>query len=111
MSVKLVLLKSGEDIISDVQEMCISTDTDEKVIGYIFNKPCVINVKSPEIIVETDEMSAQKKLEIKLFPWIPLSKDNKIPVPTDWVVTMIDPIDQVKTMYENEVLSSKNKDD
>ena len=41
MTVKLALLKSGEDIIADVQEMVF----DDKVIGYIFNKPCNIKMK------------------------------------------------------------------
>ena len=35
MTVKLALLKSGEDVIADIQEMVVG----EKVVGYIFNKP------------------------------------------------------------------------
>ncbi len=111
MSIKLVLLKSGEDIITDLQEMVINVESDdtprEKVVGYFFNKPCVITMKSPEIIVETDDMPAQNKIEIKLTPWIPLTKSSKIPVPTDWVVTIVDPIDKVKEMYETQVLEVK----
>lgn len=108
MSIKLTLLKSGEDIISDVQEMVVKTDDGtEKVIGYFFNKPCIIRMREPEIVVETDESPAQKNaFEIKLFPWISLSKDSKIPVPTDWVVTMVEPIDKVKQIYEEQVLSN-----
>ena len=34
MTVKLALLKSGENIISDIQEMVV----DERVIGFFFNK-------------------------------------------------------------------------
>ena len=35
MTVKLALLKSGEEVISDVAEMVV----EEKVVGYIFNYP------------------------------------------------------------------------
>ena len=36
MTVKLVLLKSGEDIIADVTEMRVGEDKDAKIIGYFF---------------------------------------------------------------------------
>jgi len=111
MSVKIALLKSGEDIISDIQEMVLPTDTGEKVVGYFFNKPCILNARSPEIVVETDEAPVQNKLEVKLTPWILFSKDEKIPVPADWVVTLVTPIDQVKNMYENQVLNCEKKND
>jgi hypothetical protein len=114
MTVKLVLLKSGEDIITDLQEMVIPVknqeEIEEKVVGYFFNKPCIISMKSPEIIVETDDMPAQNKIEIKLSPWIPLSKSAKVPVPPDWVVTIVDPIDKVKEMYENQVLETEKNE-
>ena len=42
MTIKLMLLKSGEDIISDVSEMCVGTEEDRQVIGYNLNKPCVV---------------------------------------------------------------------
>ena len=37
MTVKLVLLKSGEDIIADVTEMIVGEGEDKKVIGYFFD--------------------------------------------------------------------------
>ena len=42
MTIKLMLLKSGEDVISDVTEMRVGTDGDSQVIGYNLNKPCVV---------------------------------------------------------------------
>ena len=85
-----------------------TSDGSEKVVGYFFDKPCVVSVRQPEIDVETDESpSSKNKFEIKLFPWIPLSKDSRIPVPADWVVTMVDPIDKVKEIYEKQVLSEE----
>ena len=40
MTVKILLLKSGEDVIADVKEM---VSPDKKVIGYFLDKPCVVN--------------------------------------------------------------------
>lgn len=44
MTVKLALLKSGEDVIADVQEMVVGKEPNQKVVGYIFNKPCSIKM-------------------------------------------------------------------
>ena len=41
MTVKILLLKSGEDVISDVKEMI---SPDKKVIGYFLSKPCVVKL-------------------------------------------------------------------
>ena len=38
MSIKLVLLKSGEDIICDVAEMAVGEDEKRRVVGYFLNK-------------------------------------------------------------------------
>ena len=41
MTIKILLLKSGEDVIADLKEM---VSPDEKVIGYFLNKPCVVKL-------------------------------------------------------------------
>jgi hypothetical protein len=93
MTIKVALLKSGEDVIADVQEMIV----EEKVVGYFFNKPCVVRTrKSSE-----DETGS---FQISLFPWIPITKQTKIPVINDWVITIVDPIDDLQKMYEKDVL-------
>ena len=97
MTVKLVLLKSGEDVIADVQEMVIN----DKVVGYIFNKPCSIKMRVRE---EDTDKEKTDSVKIRLTPWIILTKDTKIPVSLDWVITLVDPIDQLLKMYEEDIL-------
>ena len=41
MTIKLLLLKSGEDMIADVSEMTIGEDENRRVVGYYLNRPCV----------------------------------------------------------------------
>ncbi len=98
MTVKLALLKSGEDIIADIQEMVI----DDKVVGYIFNKPCQIKMQANTV----DDSVATDSVKIRLTPWILLSKDIKIPVSLDWVITLVDPIDKLMQMYEEDILKN-----
>jgi len=101
MSIKLVLLKSGEDIISDLTEMVVGEGENRVVVGYFFTKPCVVKMR-------TTEESKDKSYQISLFPWLPLSKDTKVPVINDWVITIVEPIDTLREMYENDVLKKKN---
>jgi len=42
MTIKVLVLKSGEDVIAEVQEM-VSSD---KVIGYYLTKPCVVKLRN-----------------------------------------------------------------
>jgi len=40
-----------------------------------------------------------------LYPWLPLSADERIPVPADWLVTMVEPTAKLKEMYEEDVIN------
>ena len=106
MAVKLAVLKSGEDVIADIREMMVgdedTPDDKKKVVGYYFIKPCGVTLKNKAIDVNE---SADDSFELKLFPWCPLAKNDAIPMSTEWVVTLVDPVDKLREMYENEVLS------
>ena len=100
MTVKLAILKSGEDIVADIKEMVVGEGDDRRVVGYVFTKPCGVSLNSKALKVDDEE----DRYQVKLFPWCPLSKNTKIPITADWVVTIVDPVDKVKQMYETEVL-------
>ena len=106
MTIKLVLLKSGEDIIADVGEMAVGEDENARLIGYYLNKPCVVKMVKPTLLTE-EEGSRNKKsgFEVSLFPWIPLTQEKTIPVPTDWVITIVEPTEQLKQMYIEDVVN------
>jgi len=106
MTIKLLLLKSGEDIISDIKEMVIGEDEDRRVVGYFLNKPCLVKMRDPSLLVE-ESTEEQKKAayQVSLYPWMPLSKDSVIPVAADWVVTIVEPIVKLSEMYVEDVLS------
>lgn len=103
MSVRLALLRSGEYVISDISEMV----KDERMIGYVLSKPCVVEVKdvvSMSRSILDRSKAAQKKLSINLFPWIPFSSDEDVLVPMDWVVTFVTPFEDLMQIYQNDVL-------
>lgn len=108
MTVKIILLKSGEDIIADVNEMTVKVGEgpeDEKVVGYFLRRPCVVKLVNQNSLSEVDEAPEKPKYNITMFPWMPISKEEVIPVGADWVVTMVEPVDKIKEMYEEDVLN------
>jgi hypothetical protein len=87
MSVKLLVLKSYEDVIADVKEML----SGDKVVGYILNNPYVTRLE------DGDTPS------VSFYPYIPLSADKSIPIPCDWVVSIVEPLEEVKTSYMEKI--------
>jgi len=111
MSIKLVLLKSGEDIISDLTEMVVGEEENRVVVGYFFKKPCIVKMRTPSQNLLTEENQGNIKranYEVSLFPWMPLSKDEVIPVTADWVVTMVEPVEKLKNMYIEDVVNNES---
>ena len=100
MTVKLAILKSGEDIVADIKEMIVGEGDDARVVGYILTKPCGVSLNSKPLQIDDEKDTYQ----LKLFPWCPLTKNEKIPITADWVVTIVDPIDKITQMYTKEVL-------
>ena len=104
MTIKLVLLKSGEDIITDITEMRTSDEPDGRVVGYFFDKPCVVKMRNPQS--QASDGNTQKAgFEVSLFPWLPLTLETKIPITADWLITMVEPTAKLKEMYIEDVVN------
>jgi len=106
MAIKLLLLRSGEDMIADVKEMAFGEEEERRVVGYYLNKPCVIKMRDPNVLDDESEGRGRKAgYEVSLFPWMPLSAEETIPVPSDWVVTMVEPTVKLKEMYVEDIVN------
>ena len=103
MTVKLALLKSGEEIISDMSEMMSGQDGGGQVVGYFLNHPCRAVLTSSDVQVSEEQESTRQPVSIKLIPWMPLSKDERIPVVADWVISIVEPQDKLLEMYNRAV--------
>ena len=100
MSVKLVMLKSGEDIITDVKEL----KSEEGIVGYYFHDPLIVKMYHPEepTVLNEDGSSREyeSKISVQFYPWIPLSEESRIPCSADWVVTIVEPVKSIKKLYQ-----------
>ena len=110
MSIKLVMLKSGEDIITDVKEI----KSNEEVVGYYFDNPLIVKMYQPEEPTVLNEEGSTRqyasKISVQFYPWIPLTEESRIPCSADWVVTIVEPVQTVKTLYQERV-NGRRKDD
>ena len=108
MAVKLVMLKSGEDIITDVKEL----KSEEGIVGYYFHNPLIVQISHPEKPTVLNEDSSSReyesKISVQFYPWIPLSEESIIPCSADWVVTIVEPVKNIKKLYQ-ERLDGRHK--
>lgn len=100
MSIKLALLKSGEEVIANIREL---VDTDEKVVSFVFTKPYIVKLLTPQVLMEDKEKAPEREYSVSFYPWMPLSLDTDIPVSTDWVVSVVEPVEMVKKSYEEKM--------
>ena len=100
MTVKLILLKSGENIISDVKEGFF----EDKLVCYLLENPCSVTVNGSYRVIGEEDTEKGNKVSISLTPWPSFSKETTVELIPDWIVTITNPKDELKSMYETEVL-------
>jgi len=104
------MLKSGEDIIADVKEI----KSNEDVVGYFFHDPFIVKMYSPDEPVVLSEETEVKgvhgatkeissRVGITFYPWVPLSSDSKIPCSADWIITITEPLDNLRQLYQEKI--------
>ena len=105
MSIQLVLLKSGEEVIADVKEL---RDTNDELVSYVFKNPYCVKIKTSQVLVEEKSRS---KHELAYYKWMSLSNDDDIIVNKDWVVCITDPLNSVKQNYEERMNERRRSND
>lgn len=98
MSIKILLLKSGETLIAEAKEAV----SEGKTQAYILNNPFRVSVTEPYLLTEESEIS-ENSVNVMLSPWIVFTSDKDIAVIPDWVVTIVDPVEGLREMYEEKV--------
>ena len=104
MSIKLALLKSGEEVIADIAEF---RNSEDELVSYLFKKPYCVKIKTSQVLVEQE---SRPKHELAYYKWMSLSKDDDIIVNRDWVVCISEPLDSVKKTYEEKVNGRRSND-
>ena len=101
MTVKLALLKSGEQVIADIMEL---VNEDDKVVSLVFSNPYVARLLTPELLMENSvRLNDEVEHKVAFSPWIVLSQDKKVAVDPAWVVTVVEPHEWIKSSYEEKM--------
>jgi hypothetical protein len=106
MAIKIALIKTGQFVISDIEEMIV----DNQLAGFYFYKPCLVNIVDPNTQSAPPGPAqltpGKTSFNVSLYPWIPLAKGTRVPVVSDWVVTFTEPVDMLTEMYQRDVIDS-----
>ena len=108
MSIKLLLLKSGEQVLADTKELRRKDDVPmvDKVYGFLLTQPHKVTANKP--VVLTENFDEERNVEITISPWILLTEDKEMTVPKEWVITIVNPIESVVEMYQEKVNGESN---
>jgi len=98
MTIKLVVLKSGEQVIADVKEVV----SDDKVKGYLLNNPQTVSFSNSVFLLEGEQDSG-RNVEITLSPYILLTSNQDIVIIPDWVVTIVEPLESLIDLYKEKM--------
>ena len=83
MAVKLLRLKSGEDVVADVKEENLERE--------------YTKVKLPAMLVPMGGQGQQ--MQMALAPWLPFSDDKEFKIPTDWILITSEPALDIVNNY------------
>lgn len=95
MAIKLMLLKTGETLISDAKEVV----QEDQVRGYVLESPHFIRTQEKVALMESDTGKGNYELDIVLTPWMILSSDTSFVITADTVSTICEPIPSVREMF------------
>ena len=90
MSVKVVRMQNGEDVVADVKE--IRPESGKSAIAYEFLDAMVVTIlrSTEDMFEEKTEMESLGEIQLEFFPWSPLGTGRNI-VTLYSVVSISDP--------------------
>ena len=101
MTIKLMLLKTGETLITDAKAVV----QEEQVKGYMLDNPHFIRTQEKTALMESDTGKGNYELDIVLTPWMILSSDTSFVITADTVSTICEPIPSVREMFVRKTIS------
>ena len=82
MSIKLIRMRSGEDVIGEVTT----------------ENPEFLEVEQPAVLMPMPDGTGNS-VQMGMVPWQPFSKSKQFSIPKDWVVTLSEPAEDIENGY------------
>ena len=103
MSIKLTLLKTGEQLISDMKEL--SEDGKDEPKAYLLENPHTVEINEKQFMTEEEKKDGDFGINVTILPWIILSQDSQMIIPVDSVLTVVEPLESVTQLYLDKLKS------
>ena len=103
MSIKLTLLKTGEQLISEMKELV--PEDQEQAHAYLLENPHTVEINEKQFITEEERRDGDYGINVTILPWIILSKDSQMIIPVDSVLTVVEPLETVTQLYLDKLKS------
>ena len=99
-------MRNGEDVIADVFEIA-SKDEPEKAVAFRMDHPYNVHVveTDQDLLIETEGVHQMRSPEIQFIPWAPLSKDRRVILRLDEIISAYDTYPEVIEKY-NELVEA-----
>tara|TARA_B100001964_G_scaffold237860_1_gene302206 strand:+ start:614 stop:1219 length:606 start_codon:yes stop_codon:yes gene_type:complete len=97
MAIAIVVLQSGERVITDLQEVREENKEDGKPMCLMFIRPYNLNVES------TDAAVVNQEVQVRFSKWVPYSSDTQFKVPFSSVTAVGAPDPGLAQAYEQTV--------
>ena len=97
MSIKITVLKTGEQLISDMKELM--AEGQDHAQAYLLDNPHTYEINEKQFITEEEKEEGDYGIDVSLLPWLILSKDKKMIIPIDSVLTVVEPLESVTQLY------------
>ena len=94
MSIQLVLLKSGEELVADLREI-VDRDTGQSM-QLVLIKPVRVAVVQQGVLAENANPGESV---LSFVPWLSTSKSEEYFIKEDWTVTICEPTDDIRESY------------
>ena len=109
MSIKLTLLKTGEQLISDMKEL--SEEGKDEPKAYLLENPHTVEINEKQFMTEEEKKDGDFGINVTLLPWIILSQDNQMIIPFDSVLTIVEPLNSVTQLYIDKLKAFEMKEE
>ena len=103
MSIKLTLLRTGEQLISDMKEL--SAEGKDEPQAYLLENPHTVEINEKQFMTEEEKKDGDFGINVTLLPWIILSQDTQMIIPVDSVLTVVEPLNSVTQLYLDKLKS------
>tara|TARA_A100001037_G_C15011273_1_gene571806 strand:+ start:482 stop:823 length:342 start_codon:yes stop_codon:yes gene_type:complete len=109
MSIKLTLLKTGEQLISEMKELV--PEDQEQVHAYLLQDPHTVEINEKQFVTAEEKKSGDFGIDVTLLPWIILSQDSQMIIPVDSVLTVVEPLESVTQLYLDKIKTFKMEEE